>query len=783
MGLFDIKRDNVDLRNVVDYINQQDDYKDLDLSILEEKLDNHLNEFLGEVDDFESNLCDLIITDTFKGYDINKDIDIIISIYNLCKNKAGYINNDTFRELCSMAVEYHDILMSKNILDILGVFKNVEIGLRCLDFIFREKEFNKNVPKSENFMELFNFILSVKQYFNDDEAYLSFVFDIVNRIGYNRLRYSELDEIRDIIEVKHEEIKQANFIYPIDVKSLQLTRAELAALKSSITVLLGDADTKKAELASAVDSCITAKDTLITDINGAINNARTSVDLKIVELKNQGDKIKNDLDNKAQDMETVIWSNIFEQWKKLVEEFEDVQKSKLEGIGEIVKEITDTKNATMAEIKKFKDFLLDDLRTRQNLVLDTINKKEAELKEKLDNITNTTTSISDLLEICEEIRKNKLLQDRLVQQETVINDPYRNSPYGKIIPIEKKDEVIKEDEIIDPTVNYYLNSNISNQERVEFLKYTIEKYNRKRSTKNFYPHKGFFTAFAQFIGGIPLCIYGPSGSGKTFSVEKMADFMGIEILSNQFIDFPHRIEGFMAANGMFVPSLLYKAYKEGKIYCVNEFDRSDPTAAMLINEFSEMSTKDKIVFPNGETVYRHPNFRLILTANTDLMGNNSEYNSAKKQDGATTERFVVMEFGYDDNVESKLLKDYPEWREFIRAFRSFNNDRNKVKGTFTTRDAVRLIKYKEELNYIISDESIMYLLFIQQNLHDSDTKSRLIDHLKRELGYGNSLVEKFEEAWNLANVYHSVTLSRDDYSRIENNLSEEQQKLLKKVLG
>lgn len=155
---------------------------------------------------------------------------------------------------------------------------------------------------------------------------------------------------------------------------------------------------------------------------------------------------------------------------------------------------------------------------------------------------------------------------------------------------------------------------------------------------------------------INVALIGEAGSGKTFGAEQCANALGLRFLPMSF----HAkmtatdIKGYCDANGNYVPSILYDAFKHGGVLCLDEFDRSNTEVTVSLNN---MLAGSKYMFPNNETVTKHPDFRVIACQNTTGSGSSKTYASASRQDASTLNRFVKIEWNVCENMERQVAGD------------------------------------------------------------------------------------------------------------------------------
>lgn len=165
----------------------------------------------------------------------------------------------------------------------------------------------------------------------------------------------------------------------------------------------------------------------------------------------------------------------------------------------------------------------------------------------------------------------------------------------------------------------------------------------------------------------PIMLVGPAGSGKTTAGRQLAEAYNVPFYanSNSPMDTRTLAFGYMDAAGNYHPGYLYRAMKEGGVLLDDEIDSSNPAImvsknAAIENRFAQ--------FPNGETVEAHENFFYIGSANTYGRGADRLYVGRTQLDAATLNRFIFIEWDYDEDLEMQLSANH-EWTQFVQAVR------------------------------------------------------------------------------------------------------------------
>ena len=150
---------------------------------------------------------------------------------------------------------------------------------------------------------------------------------------------------------------------------------------------------------------------------------------------------------------------------------------------------------------------------------------------------------------------------------------------------------------------------------------------------------------------------------------------------------------------------------------------------------------------------RNPNFRILSAGNTKGTGKTLAHNTRQKMDESVMQRLTPIEISYDNRIEKQILIDYPGWYDFAINFRhaiesipsEHGGDVNSI-GTFTTRDAQSVKKYKDDdamtdeqlIDYeIIENKDIDYLNQIKKKLLQAEKEGKF------ETEEGRTLLKTF----------------------------------------
>lgn len=199
--------------------------------------------------------------------------------------------------------------------------------------------------------------------------------------------------------------------------------------------------------------------------------------------------------------------------------------------------------------------------------------------------------------------------------------------------------------------------------------------------------------------GNPLILIGPTQSGKSKSVQLAAQMLK---RSYNYIAFgptmtETALKGHTTATGRYVPSPLYYAVKNGYVLCGDEWDTANPSVPIWMNNGTSNGLWSFPIGINeageqeGGLIAAHPDFRMVLTANTWGRGADSDFVGRNPADASVMARYDRLAWDYDDGlagmledtrkglIEDILAQAYkePTWNaglEFKLAINKFSSD-------------------------------------------------------------------------------------------------------------
>lgn len=225
-------------------------------------------------------------------------------------------------------------------------------------------------------------------------------------------------------------------------------------------------------------------------------------------------------------------------------------------------------------------------------------------------------------------------------------------------------------------------SKLSDKIKEEIYEKALDKVVKKpawKSTGEVF-HEKFEMIKSCVENNIPVYLSGPAGSGKNHTLEQIAKKMDMEFYFTNSVQQEYKLTGFIDAGGEYHETEFYKAFKNGGLFFLDEMDASIPEVLVLLNA---AIANGYFEFPNGK-ITAHPDFRVVSAGNTVGSGANEVYTGRMVLDQATLDRFVIIEFGYDKNIELAIAKGNYELVDFVESLRK-QADEKGIRATFSYR--------------------------------------------------------------------------------------------------
>jgi ATPase family associated with various cellular activities (AAA) len=180
-------------------------------------------------------------------------------------------------------------------------------------------------------------------------------------------------------------------------------------------------------------------------------------------------------------------------------------------------------------------------------------------------------------------------------------------------------------------------------------------------------HNRFPRLLTRLHLGLNVMLVGPASSGKTYSAEQAAKALGKKFYLMGAVNYEHSILGYQDAQGRYVRTAFRDAFEHGGLILMDEFDASSAEAPLAINA---ALANGQAHFPDG-MVTKHPDFLCIIGANTDGSGATMQYPGRARLDGAFCDRFVIIRWDIDANIERSKAGQFSDWLACVREVRGF----------------------------------------------------------------------------------------------------------------
>ena len=178
-------------------------------------------------------------------------------------------------------------------------------------------------------------------------------------------------------------------------------------------------------------------------------------------------------------------------------------------------------------------------------------------------------------------------------------------------------------------------------------------------------HKDFEKVLKLVNMNLPVMLTGGAGAGKNFMLEQVSKALGFDFYYTSTITQEYKLTGFIDGGGKYHETEFYKAFTQGGVFMLDEIDASIPECLVILNGAIANGYFD---FPTGRE-FAHENFRVVCAGNTVGLGADLVYTGRNVLDGATLDRFVLVEIDYDPRIEENLCQD-EELRNFLYEVRS-----------------------------------------------------------------------------------------------------------------
>lgn len=663
-----------------------------------------------------------------------KHLDDLLEIYKVFVTTPDNIElENAFNNICDLYFKNNELVNKDNVFKVSNSFNNKLMVVEFFRFLLNNENILDGVDEA-NMAILIGYLEEARQYFVDDRALFSSIISLINNVDPAKLKYGKEKELKRVVRNKLQEDKKSNGIYDIDqatLKEMDRKIEKLGVLSERINALIESSEKQITELATAAEDHRTvlteARIEELKQLNDEATKIIKNFNASYLELLGQ----QKDSIIKEKDMMIADIANEVEQKKASLSGYAD-------RIGQSVAlELRRIRSASNDSIEKINEFLSD-------------NEKVKQLLGEAQTSSEFLQQLKDIEKIIASAATQPVVTGGVQVKEGSGQPVVASSGDVKALDSLVIPAIIlpQEERKMDGNINYYFDKRIPFRQRFSEL---MELKQKAIEEKGAIYHEKFDDILTMILQNDAPYMYGPSGCGKTFMIQKqLAELLGLDVVTNGYVLYEQDILGYTnSGTGAYVPSNFYRAYKFGDIIFFDELDNGIANATTVLNSFLTGDDTDKYVFPNGEQLHRHPNFRIISAGNTKGSGKTLAHNTRQKMDESVMQRLTPIEIGYDNRIEQKILEDYPGWYDFAVNFRhaiesipsDSGDDVNSI-GTFTTRDAQSIKKYKDDgamtdeqlIDYeIIENKDIDYLNQIKQKMENLESNGEFTTNEGRKL--------------------------------------------------
>lgn len=269
---------------------------------------------------------------------------------------------------------------------------------------------------------------------------------------------------------------------------------------------------------------------------------------------------------------------------------------------------------------------------------------------------------------------------------------YKESYNGLFVKYKEPENFRAEERTTNKVVKSY-----KTKERKSSLELPKVKIEQKKEVKTIteqteVKHKNYDMIKTCIENDIPVYLCGEAGTGKNYTLERISWDLGLEFYFTNSVQQEYKLTGFIDAGGTYHETEFYKAFKNGGLFFLDEIDASIPEVLVLLNA---AIANRYFEFPNGR-IEAHKDFRVVAAGNTVGSGADEMYTGRMVLDSATLDRFAIIDFDYDRNVELSISNNNKELVDFVEEIRKVSKE-NGIRATFSYR-CIEMVTKLEKAN-------------------------------------------------------------------------------------
>lgn len=289
-----------------------------------------------------------------------------------------------------------------------------------------------------------------------------------------------------------------------------------------------------------------------------------------------------------------------------------------------------------------------------------------EYREKLRSsvLRESTNECNNIIERQVRYAKEDLRSETKDYSKKVINSVFGVLSNDLRVRIQKdtKEQVTEQ---VNEEVNIIIEKFKSEITGVITTHEIIKPSGEKKVLEGVVVHEKFDTVLKLVQADLPVFMSGPAGSGKNVICKQVAEALDLDFHFTNAVTQEYRLTGFIDAMGKYHETEFYRAFKFGGVFFLDEMDASIPEVLVILNA---AIANRYFEFPCGK-IDAHPNFRIVAAGNTFGTGADNTYTGRYCLDGASLDRFSVVEIDYSKAIEKYITNFNTDLIDFCETFR------------------------------------------------------------------------------------------------------------------
>ena len=627
------------------------------------------------------------------GTDVKQHLEKILScMHDLLPFGKKTANYEEIREFIIDYLVAPDGFINKGLYDysIFNKFKDISEYSRIM------KSISKNEKAVENFQYVKSYISNASKWYVSRDEYVSSILASVDELDSSVLDVPEYfdKQIEDakkkagVYSISHDDIVEAASLF-------NRMNSKIEEMSSTIDLL----NTKKREVVrEATNASDQGVQKIIDETEKSLKRIREERQAVLDKMEEYLDKEHKLLIQKLDDYLEVLKENMNAKADAVFSEILDKYQEQLRDFREKSENFASANARSLAQIKSETEKSVNAIRT---LVHDSPQYED--VAKQVEQSAELTNRILELISQNKELMASADFKEfkeatggssKSTKVKGIEREVYSDCAPNIVIP--KSIEVSDNVSLLD-CYNY----NRESEKELDAKIRKIDKEIKAREANGEIFHSKIREIIRCLLVGDWPYMFGPSGAGKGFIVKQVGELLGQEVIDGGKIGEVHTILGYIDAQGRFRATPGFVACVNGSIIFYDEFDNGNSDSRVAINTIYS-NLRDKIDNPSSKQYIRfageidvpiNPNMRMVAAGNTDGSGKDSDWPDRYPTDESIKERYKVIYIPYDNRVEEKILKNFPEWYKFFVNFRkvcedySESQDKITTLGNASTRDA------------------------------------------------------------------------------------------------